>query len=65
MTEERISAQDVTVGVRLAGLAIAPSELAGRGRLLAAAVAGGLGGLTGVVIVLFRQWRHDWKQDQS
>ena len=65
MTEERISAQDTTGGVRLAGLAIVPSEPAGRGRLLAAAVAGILGGLIGAVIVLFRQWYFDWKQDIS
>ncbi len=65
MTEERISAQDITGGVRLAGLAIAPSEPAGRGRLLATAVAGILGGLTGAAIVLFRQWYRDWQADAA
>ena len=61
MTEERISAQDTTGGVRLAGLAIVPSVPAESGRLLATLAAGVLGGLTGAVIILFRQW---WKRDE-
>ena len=56
---EKLSAEDSTTGVRLVGLAIAPSEPVSRGRLLITMIFAIIGGLLAAAFIIWREIRHE------
>ena len=57
--EERITSQDTGSGVKLVGKTAVPEEPVSPRKLINAIVAGMLGAMVAVIVILFRQWQYD------